>query len=870
MKILKEINAGWQFREATDVGAGEGTWLNATVPGYIHLDLMQHKIIDDPYWRDNETSQQWIGERDWEYQTNFTVSAEELAESNCDLVFEGLDTYADVYLNDTLVLSADNMYSGWQVAVADSLRVGDNQLRVYLHSVVKKTLPLYEENGFVFPANTSQPEPKLSVYSRKPGYHFGWDWGPRLVTSGIWRPVRLQLWRAARLGDVQFVQESLTTEIASLKLNVELEHRDSKALSLRLSDSDNSFQPVIVSLEPNVGTNAQVAFSILNPKLWWTRELGEQSLYDLRLELLDGNKVIDDWSHRIGLRTIEVIHDDDEYGKNFYFKLNGEPLFIKGSNCIPADFFVPRLTEADYRKMLGYATDANMNMLRLWGGAVYEEKIFYDLCDELGILVWQDFMFACAAYPCDDIMAKRIQWEAEYNIKRIRNHSCLALWCGNNEIAEGWHTWGWQKRYNYSEETCEKVWGYYERIFHEILPNAVAEFDSDKTYWASSPKYGFVDERAKVDGDMHYWGVWFLGHERERFDEYLPRFMSEYGLQSMPELKTFEAFSLPEDWDVTSTVMKTHQKQYANPSKNQFLDGYGMMLKYLEREYCIPTEFGQVAYMTQLLQADYLAYAIKAHRRNRHYCMGTMYWQLNDMWPVTSWASVDYFGRWKASHYAIRETYKPIIVVLSKGDDKVRLQLVSDCLKDVDCTLEFEVLGFDGSQHFQQTFSVVAKANQSSLVAEFDQSDLLHGLDSKQVVVVARSKPDNQQQTAVATGIIEDSQDLLYFHLNNALSFSSPNIQLSIDGNDLVVSSDVLVKNLFLPFDGCLTDNYFDLLPNRPTRIGLQAAVVEAASENSILGIKRRGEKANLWADADLTSVELIHYYLASQTTTEG
>jgi Beta-galactosidase/beta-glucuronidase len=535
MKKTIALNNDWTFRQVSvDTNGKDTPWLNATVPGHVHLDLLDNHVIDDPYWRDNEKSQQWIGEVDWEYQTHFNYADALSGNSHYEMCFDGLDTYADVYLNDQLILTADNMYDGWRVNVKDFLVHGSNHLRIVFHSVIKRTLPLYQENGFVYPANTSQPEPKLSVYSRKPGYHFGWDWGPRLVTCGIWRPICLEVFSCNRLSDVQFVQHSLDSTVSVLSLNVELNAPAESELSLSLIDADNSFEPVTLTIAPSTAA-AVVHFTIDNPKFWWTLGLGEQPLYKLSLSLLKDGSVIDSWQHNVGLRTVELVHEDDESGKSFYFKLNGEPLYIKGSNCIPADFFVPRLGEIDYRKMLGYAVDANMNMLRLWGGAIYEEKVFYTLCDELGVLVWQDFMFACAAYPCGTEMAERIASEAAYNVKRIRNHTSLALWCGNNEISEGWHTWGWQQRYEYDEATCEKVWREYEAIFHEILPQAVAQYDPSRAYWASSPKYGFVDPKAKTDGDMHYWGVWFLGHERNGFNEYLPRFMSEYGLQAMPD-----------------------------------------------------------------------------------------------------------------------------------------------------------------------------------------------------------------------------------------------------------------------------------------------------------------------------------------------
>jgi beta-mannosidase len=802
MKTLY-LHTNWQYRKSDE-------WHHAVVPGNIHLDLIANGVIPDPYYRTNERDQQWIGETDWEYRTYFEIPPDLRQSEHAELVFDGLDTYADIYLNDVRIGTADNMYCGWRLDISPHIKTGPNELRIYFHSVIKKTLPLYERNAFVYGANNSQPEPKLSMYTRKPGYHFGWDWGPRLLTCGIWRPVYLEFWNGVRLDNIRFIQKSLNDYAAELRLEAEFIASSSVIIDLILTSPTGEFAPVTKQMGVKPGLNVvEIDFNIESPRKWWCNGLGEPFLYELKLEAVDGDEHVGSWNSRVGLRTVELVHDTDEFGKCFYFKINGVPVFIKGANCIPADYFIPRITENDYRTLLGSAAAANLNMVRLWGGAIYEENIFYDLCDEMGILVWQDFMFACALYPADDVMIRRITDEAEYNIKRLRNHPSLALWCGNNEIDEARHTWGWQKRYGYTPEVNEKINYDYDAIFNGVLPQAVRRLDPGRAYWPSSPKYGFVDPRNRTDGDMHYWGVWFLNHPREKLNEYLPRFMSEYGLQSMPEMRSIRAFSIPSDWYLDSEVMLAHQRQYPNLWKGQVSGGYDMMLRYLERESNIPKEFEHLTYVTQLLQADYLRYAIELHRRHKPYCMGTMYWQLNDLWPVTSWSTVDYYGRWKAAHYAVRQAYNPILVSTKDDGEFLDVWIISDLQKGTDGRLEITLSDFDGNILFNDSANVVIPPNSSDCYYKVRKTDLLEGKDPSRHVWIARMCVPNGLQY----------ENLFYFDYTNGLKLDNPYIESEVcefQGSFLIgLTARRLAKNVQIRTncDGSLSDNYFDLLP---------------------------------------------------------
>ena len=545
--ISKSINKGWKFK---DVASSE--WLPAVVPGTVHTDLMKNKRIPDPYYRDNEEKVQWVSKRDWEYQTYIDLDAKILAKKHLELHFEGLDTYADVYLNDRLILQADNMFRTWIVDVKTYVKQGRNklQLRFYsaenrVDSLATAALPLV------------RPSENNRHYARKAQYHFGWDWGPRLITCGIWRNVSLKGWNEPRKED----------------------------------DS-------------------------------WKKDLKNK---------------------------IELVQKPDSVGRSFYFTINDRPVFMKGANWIPADMFLPRLTKAKYRQLLVAAKEANINMIRVWGGGIYEDDAFYDLCDSLGIMVWQDFMFAGAMYPGDETFVESVKQEAIDNIKRLRRHPCIVVWCGNNEIDEAWHNWGWQKQFNISPEDSSKLWQDYTRLFREILPELVQKYDGTRPYISTSPMHGWGRKQSMTEGDSHYWGVWWGLEPIEKYKEKVPRFMSEYGMQAMPNWETIVKFSLPEDWDTSSKVMKVHQKHST---------GYRNLAVYLEQNGYKPKNLREFAAATQEVQAKAMAIAINAHMDAAPYCMGTLFWQLNDCWPVSSWSVIDYYGGKKKAYHTVKQLYK--------------------------------------------------------------------------------------------------------------------------------------------------------------------------------------------------------------------
>ncbi|HYY96248.1 MAG TPA: glycoside hydrolase family 2 TIM barrel-domain containing protein, partial [Pyrinomonadaceae bacterium] len=533
------LHAGWKFREA-----GKGEWRAATVPGCVHTDLLANKLIEDPFYRDDEPKLQWIGKTDWEYQTTFDVPPRLLQREHVELVFEGLDTYATVTLNGSVLLEADNMFRTWRADAKRLLKPGANTLRVLFRSPVNEILPLMAKMSYQLPASNDQGE-KTSPFTRKAPYQYGWDWGPRFVTSGIWRPVSLEAWDAARVESLRVVQKQLGRDSAQLTAEVEVVSTGERDATVVVENLTDKSAPIAQPVKLAAGANqVAVNFRINKPRLWWPNGMGEHALYDIRVRLLTPGKdhdifrEVDAAAARVGLRTVELRQQPDKEGKSFTFVVNGVPVFMKGANWIPADSFPTRMTRERYRQLVESARDARMNMLRVWGGGIYESDDFYELCDEMGILLWQEFMFACSMYPGDPAFLENVRAEAVDNVKRLRNHPSIVIWCGNNEIETAWQHWGWK------QNLPAKLWDDYKKIFHGVLPEVVAAYDPARPYWPSSPSSNLEDDPdSQRMGDVHYWEVWHAAKPFNEYERQHPRFMSEYGFQSFPQIETVNAYT---------------------------------------------------------------------------------------------------------------------------------------------------------------------------------------------------------------------------------------------------------------------------------------------------------------------------------------
>ena len=825
---VKNLHEGWKFRQARLTN-----WYPATVPGVVHTDLLQNKIIEDPFFRLNERGLQWIDKEDWVYETCFTLAADMMRKENMELVFEGLDTYADVYLNDECILKADNMFRRWSIPVRQYIREENNILKVYFHSPVKIDVPKWDALPYQYPASNDQSEngglfnKKISIFARKAGYHYGWDWGPRLVTSGIWRPVYIRAWSDLRINDVFIEQKEVGAGRAVIAGHVELD-ADKDMDGVLVTITDEATGRVLGEWQADLkrGTNrVTVDFVLHKPKLWWSNGLGEPFLYRFRTDIIAGGELLDSKTERVGIRSLKVVHQPDKDGHTFYIELNGRPVFAKGANYIPLDNFLPRVTPENYKRTILDAAGVNMNMLRVWGGGIYENDVFYDLCDEHGIMIWQDFMFACSMYPAEGALLDNIHQEAVDNVKRLRNHACIALWCGNNECQDAWLGWGWKREIErQNKEYADKIWAQYRQQYHVTLPGVVREYAPGTFYWPSSP-FAFEGEMSgTTDGDRHYWSVWHGKAPISDYDSEKSRFFSEYGFQSFPEFESVKRYApYPEDWDIRSEVMMSHQRggDHAN----------GLIETYLLNEYKKPRDFRAFLYMNHVLQGDAIKTAIESHRRQMPYNMGTLFWQHNDCWPVASWASRDYYGRWKAQHYYVRKAYDDILISPVVEGDDLKVYAVSDRLENTSGRLQLQVCQFDGTVVHHWGKSVGISGNDSRVCFSAPLAKLLEGAD-RGTVYVRVDYTDKSGRVYHNNYCLDKQKNMNY-----------PKVDLqtevrSIEGGyEVTVSTDKFARAVCLSVadnESVYSDNYFDVQPKSSVQVQVRTRLSAEAFNASL------------------------------------
>ena len=796
-KLQMSLTDNWQFRQT-----GKDDWHPAIVPGCVHTDLLANKLIEDPFYRDNEKQQQWIGKTDWEYQTTFKISSDVLKRDNLELVFEGLDTYANVFLNEQPILDSDNMFRRWRVNVKDKLKPGDNVLRIKFRSPINEILPVMAKMNYELPAVNDQGE-KTSPYTRKAPYQYGWDWGPRFVTSGVWKPVDLNAWDKARIEDLNIRQKELKKESAGLSAEVEVIASTNADATIEIENLTDKKTVVKQPVKLMPGTNTvALPFVVANPKLWYPVGYGEQPLYHFRAKLIVNNKTIDQTVKRTGLRTIELRQQPDQYGKSFEFIVNGIPVFAKGGNWVPADSFPTRITRERYRKLLQSARDANMNTVRVWGGGIYEADDFYDAADEMGLLVWQDFMFACSMYPGDGAFLDNVRQEAVDNVKRLRNHPSIAIWVGNNEIETAWMHWGWK------DKLPAKLWDDYKKIFLGVLPEVVGELDPSRAYWSSSPSSNFEDDAdSQKSGDVHYWAVWHAAAPFTEYEKQFPRFMSEYGFQSFPEFETVKTYTLPADrTSIESPIMTAHQR---HPRGNQ------LIREYMLREFKEPKDFASFLYVSQVLQADGIKIGTEHFRRIMGQNMGSLYWQINDCWPVASWSGMDYFGRWKALHYYARRFYNDLLVSPHVDGDNLQFIVVSDRTTPTAAQLVVSLMDLQGILLSKNQTDLNVAPLKSASYSSAPITELTKGLDTKNLIVIAELKVDGKTV----------SRNDYFFKPFKELNISPARINTQItktkSGYKLILTTDNFAKAVYLSTegDGFFTDNYFNLIAGKPVEL---------------------------------------------------
>ncbi|MFK2929882.1 beta-mannosidase [Dyella agri] len=836
----QSLDAGWQFRLApgdshVPAHPRAAQWLPATVPGTAQTDLLTAKLVADPFWRDNEAKIQWVGLSDWQYRSSFIVDAATLARNHVELVFDGLDSFADVTLNGHKLLAADNMFRRWRVPAKAWLHAGANTLEVTLHSPIARLQPWLLKQPYALPgefdsAFGDEPEGKQTAnYVRKAAYQYGWDWGPRIVTVGIWKDVKLESWDALRLAGFHIAQPKVTADVAELQaqLDIQADAAGAATATLRWRAPDGTTQSLRRDIALQAGDNhIDLPLRIDHPQRWWPVGYGAPNLYDFHVDVALHGEVVAGADRETGLRSVELRRQKDQWGKSFEFVVNGVPIFAKGANVIPMDSFPNRVTTARIDAMLQSARDANMNMLRIWGGGYYLEDAFYAEADKLGLMVWQDFMFGGAITPYDKAFRDNARIEATEQVDRLRDHPSIAVWVGNNEVETAWESWDTSLDFQAKQGKAEsqRVEQGMRELFDHTLRDVVASRSPEVPYWPSTPSSDY-DGKANVldNGDYHYWNVWSgKALPASAYLDVTPRFQSEYGLQSFPAMATLRSVLDPSDLSIDSPVLRAHQK-FDKGKGNQRL------LMYVEREYGKPKDFASLVYLSQVMQAEGIQLAAEHLRASRPQSMGSMYWQLNDVWPGATWASIDYYGRWKALQYHAKRFYAPLRVVAIRKGGHAQVSLVSDRTEAFDAELRVRVLDMAGKTLWERTQPAHVAALASTPAGDYTDAQLLRGADPRHTVAVFELLDHGKSV----------SRHLLYFDDAKNLALPDPGLkaELSADGHRLVVSAQHLAREVWVDFgdlDARLSDNAFDLLPGESVTLHVDSAADAAALQHAL------------------------------------
>jgi beta-mannosidase len=822
MKI-QSLAGEWFFREASSQ-----EWYPATVPGGVHTDLLNLGKIPDPFISDNELKVMWVARKDWVYRRSFIPDQGLLQEEKVTLVADGLDTIAQIKLNGKQIGTVNNQFRRWSWDIKELLRDGENELEIQFEGPSAVAAQKQKNRRLIGVSQAIEGGPHI----RKAPCQFGWDWGPMLPAIGIWKDIRLEGRSTAQFEDVQIYQiHNQTAVILKIDTKIDCWRQGELKVKARVVAPDGK---IILNENQLQDNNESMEIIISSPFLWWPNGYGAQSLYNVEISLVDNDRILDLNNYRVGLRTIILKQEDDEFGKSFQFIVNGVPIFAKGSNWIPADTFLTRFSDEQLEKLIADAATSHQNMLRVWGGGIYEEERFYDYCDKYGILVWQDFIFSCSIYPFDEAgFHENVRIEVEENIKRLRHHASLALWCGNNEMEWEWEGWGWSvhplenqlpaliEQYPELDFLLDMIgdrnplpdWEIlkdaYDTFFHQTLPDWVAAMDPNTPYWPSSPSSNtpFHDANGQRQGDAHFWDVW---HGRKPFTAYrdsYPRFMSEFGFQAFPTMETIEYYASPEDRNLTSYVMEHHQRGN---------HGNGLIIAQMTDTFRMPKDFSAWIYLSLILQAEGIRYGVEHWRRNMHRVYGTLYWQLNDCWPVASWASIDYFGRWKALHYSAKRFYAPILLSIEDKPPVMDLHISNDTTQTFEGEVKWRLISVDGSEVDFGELSIVAEPLTNTFVHSLDFKDKINKDNERNVVFIAELW---QNQTLI-------TRSLSTFVPNKHVSFKDPEIKTSIRKTNgelmIAVTAKTLARFVELKFQGVdvtFSDNYFDVPPGQTVTV---------------------------------------------------
>lgn len=783
--MITSLNGKWKMREL-----GTTKWFDTTVPGSVYLDLLNNNLMEDPFWGDNELRSLEISKKDFEYRRIFVI--EEIDASHVFLNCEGLDTLCEVYLNEQKILDSDNMHCRYNINITNVIKKGNNSIRILIKSPTKFVL---EKNKEQFLTSCADAVPGIS-HIRKAHYMFGWDWGPKLPDSGIWRDIYITGYVWGKLEDVMISQHG-TDKQWEVLVDTEVTN---------FSQDEYTIQYTLTAPNGEVqykGENKKIIVD--NPKLWYPRTMGEQPLYTLSVSLLYHSITADIKTLTIGLRTIRLVREPDEWGESFAFEINGQTFFAMGANYIPEDNLLSRRSKERSEKLIRSCIEANFNMLRIWGGGYYPDDWFYDLCDQYGILVWQDHLYACGAYSFSEKFKQNITAETIDNVRRIRHHPSLCLWSGNNELEYAWAYWRWEEAYGNDLKQD------YIRQFEEYLPELTHSFDPNTDYITSSPtaRGGFDDPNQENIGDMHYWEVW---HGRKPLSEYrklFPRFMSEFGLQSFSSVKTVSTFTTPQEQNIFSYTMEQHQKNGTGNEK---------ILYYISQYFKYPNNFQSLVFLSQLVQAEGVRIGVEHWRRHRGRCMGALYWQLNDCWPGASWSSIDYFGRWKALHYFARIFFNPILLGAVEDDNRVHIFISNETSNMVAETVTWQLRDFSDK--------IILSGECKGDIAPFTSADIAS--------VLIPDMDYSQKRKAYFTYKYESQTEykVLFFAPYKHLELTEPSIEYRVAEEDGRTQIQLLT-NTVTPFvtietkhsEAIFSDNYFHLVPGITKTISAEGSV---------------------------------------------
>ena len=800
MPTIIDLNGAWDFRMLypesaqnlpSEAAPGAATaprasdFMQARVPGCVHLDLMRHGLIPDPFRGRNEHEVQWVAQRDWVYRRTFAVPEHFLSHERVDLLFEGLDTFARIHLNGKLTGSTDDMFVPWRFDAREALQEGRNELEVAFLSPVVQSRRLSEKYG-----KLNGPFDTHCVCTRKAHYSYGWDWAPRLPTSGIWKAVRIEAWDSARLSGIGY-RTSLDESLArvALAIDVQSTRREEVRLCASLSRGEWSARAHLDVRLDQGHNQANLEIPVDVPDLWWPNGMGEPSLYSLHLVLERDGSPLDDLTIPVGLRSVRLIELDEERHGSFLFEINGRKVFCKGANWVPADSLLPRISPQRYDALVKAARDANMNMLRVWGGGIYEDEAFYNACDRYGIMVWQDFMFSCGEYPEADDFLSKIRREAELAVSRLRRHPSIVLWCGNNECL--WNVCG---------PKAKNASGSGKSIYYHILPEVCAGLDGTRPYWPGSPassRETLEDPDSPQMGDQHLWSVWSGWQDYSGYARFDGTFLSEFGIQAPPDTKTIRAFSDVPIPPSDITALEHHNKQD---------EGYERIYRFLAGHFRVPSNLYDFAYLAQLNQAEGLKRGVEHWRKRMYRTAGTLFWQFNDCWPAVSWSVLDYYLRPKAAYYYARRFFAPVLLLLQKDEDVVSIWTVSDRRETFDARLETRHISTRGPE----------------FASTIDDIQVPHGANLAAEIVCDTVRPEEDLIAArLLLGDETAAQATLLFVEPKHLYLPPTRIHYRLDESPdgpitLTLSADKFAKDVRISipaFDAAFSDNFFDLLP---------------------------------------------------------